>query len=359
VAVEVETDLGADTLASAYRYVAPPTITFVRGADDFSLTPEGSTSGGARLLIQGNNLAPAGAPAPRVRVDANLAQIESITGTNVIIAIVPPGTEGPADVRVENDFGQDTATDAFRYVAPRLFAADGKGVSGSLWELDPDTGAATEIGPIGYAIDAMAMSPDGVLYAVTWQSPTNAITAKLLVIDTDTGAGSEIADLQVAGTNGQQMRIDDMAFVGTELFGWSLNYARAVKVDTQTGDVDVLATNADIVTGIGEGFAADKNDTAYAQLQSANGALWDVDTVLETWTAGTNLGGVGFTGLSQPGTKSMAFLSGTLHAIVSEHDNGSEIGQNSYLVRINPATGLVSGFIQLSDSIDAIAGSEK
>lgn len=358
VDVEVANDHGTAVLEDGYRYMPPPNITLIRDADTFAFDPEGPMSGGTRLLIQGQQLAPLASAQPRVFVNDVEAQLESVSAQNLITVVTPASSvDGPVDVRVETAFGSDTVADGFRYLPRLLYAADGRGISGSLYTLDPFTGELDEIGPIGYAVDAMAMSPDGILYAVTWNNTSG--TSKLLVIDTETGEGQEVADLQVEGTNGQAMDIDDLAFAGDELYGWSNRYARAVKVDTATGDVDVLGGNASVTFGAGEGIAADKDENIVMTPQSANGFLWTLDADLEAWDEDLNLFGTGFTGMVNPHTKAMAFMDGVLYAIVLDTDGSNEQDSTAYIVRINTATGLVTGFIELDGTLDAIASTHK
>ncbi|MDJ0976510.1 MAG: IPT/TIG domain-containing protein [Planctomycetota bacterium] len=360
VDVEVANDNGTAVLEDGFRYMPGPQISLIRDADTFSFDPEGPMSGGTRLVIQGQQLAPLGAAQPRVFVNGNEAQIESVSGANLITAVTPASNvDGLVDVRVENEFGSDTAQNAFRYLPRLLYAADGRGVSGSLYTLDPFTGELDEIGAIGYAVDAMALSPDGILYATTWQSGANSTTAKLLIISTETGEGQEVADLQVVNTNGQPMRIDDLAFVGDELYGWSNQYARPVKVDTATGDVDVLGNNNDFTFGSGEGIAADADENVVMTPQSANAFLWTLDVDTEERAEDLNLFGASFTGMTNPHTKAMAFMDGTLFAVISDTDGTNEQNSTVYIARISMNTGLVTGFIELDESIDAITGITK
>lgn len=64
-----------------------------------------------------------------------------------------------------------------------------------LYTLNTATGAETSIGPIGYAVSALARRDDTTLFGITAQDDPTTGTTTLLVIDKATGAGTEVGPL--------------------------------------------------------------------------------------------------------------------------------------------------------------------
>ncbi|GMG85564.1 hypothetical protein LNKW23_47870 [Paralimibaculum aggregatum] len=95
-----------------------------------------------------------------------------------------------------------------------LYGADA--VSGELLSVDRSTGAATPIGPIGYAnIAGLAFAPDGTLYGVS-RSPGTPAVSTLVSIDTVTGAGTAVGVLNFEGVDGLAFAPDE-TFYGIDL----------------------------------------------------------------------------------------------------------------------------------------------
>jgi hypothetical protein len=90
--------------------------------------------------------------------------------------------------------------------APRLFGATGaNGVSAVLYRIDPNAGASTAIGPV--AVGATPVSITGLafhpvthgLFAVTGSQ--NSLSGHLLMIDPNSGAATDIGSLGISNTN--------------------------------------------------------------------------------------------------------------------------------------------------------------
>ncbi|MHC4500993.1 MAG: GEVED domain-containing protein, partial [Planctomycetota bacterium] len=156
----------------------------------------------------------------------------------------------------------------------------------SLYRIDPATGVATLIGPIGYnGVTGLSFAPDGTLYASAngdamygdgWKH------AILLTIDTTTGAGTLVGEISNNSLANGAGRMPDISFrANGVLYG-------------------------------------------YADAGGGGDALWTINT---TTGAGSFIGYTGYTG----GGNGMDFApNGTLYA--TPYDNRS-------LVIINPATG--------------------
>ncbi len=97
---------GTTTLASAYTYTGPPTITAVD-------PPSGDDAGGTVLTIKGSGFTESGAS---VTVGGNPAtNVSAVSGTR-ITATTPAGTAGTVPVIVTNQWGSAVLQNGFTYV---------------------------------------------------------------------------------------------------------------------------------------------------------------------------------------------------------------------------------------------------
>ena len=95
-----------------------------------------------------------------------------------------------------------------------LYAAQGSVTTTSdLYTIDPDTGAATSVGAIGFSLTGMAFRPsDGVLFGVTSNNSASN-PRSLITIDPDTGAGTLVGALGVtSGLADIAFRSDDVLY---------------------------------------------------------------------------------------------------------------------------------------------------
>src|SRR5262245_16740452 len=115
-------------------------------------------------------------------------------------------------------------------------AEGGNGVaSPRLLRVNPETGAVTAVGPIGFAVTGLAVDPTtGVLYGST---NTHSVSSpnSLVTINRQTGAGT------VVGAYGGTNVVADLTFNGTgQLFGWDEDTDDLVTIDKATGAVTVV-----------------------------------------------------------------------------------------------------------------------
>jgi len=145
VDVAVTTPIGTGTLAGAYTYLPPPTIT--------SVTPiKGSTTGGQLVTVTGANFSTdavvtlGGAPVASLSVPNNMTLTFS----------TPANVAGPADLVVATLGGRTTKTAAFTYFAPPTITTftPAQGSAGTIVTItgtnfDPDvTGDAVTFGSL-------------------------------------------------------------------------------------------------------------------------------------------------------------------------------------------------------------------
>src|SRR5439155_18502559 len=152
-----------------------------------------------------------------------------------------------------------------------LYGAE-SGTPGNLYNINPATGQATSIGPIGFGISAMAIHPTtGELYAIT--APGGAGQRNLIRIDRNTGQGRVIGNVGLGNFG-----IADMTFrADATLFAWSENSDDLIRISIDTGAGTVIA-NAGIST-FGSGLAFDAAGTLWLAGNGSSGVLRNVNPV--------------------------------------------------------------------------------
>lgn len=339
--VTVSTSGGTASLAGAFTYFPPPTVTSV--VDD-----RGSTSGGLGVTVHGTGFVVNAAGTNTVRFGDTPATAVVVVDDLTITCTTPAGSAGSASVSVSNDNGVGVLPTAFLYVVPLLYAADGRsGTSGNLYVIDVADGSATTIGPIGYPITGLAFGPDGVLYGVT---SANAPVSTLVAIDVTTGVGTAVAPLVDGGM--AQQGCTDISVVGTRLLGWgqpnkTLNQ-RVLEIDPLTGIVTDLGGGT--VGGGGNAFEADRAGVLrLVRTLTPTRTVFDVDPVTGVATLDQAL---------TPNAdviNSMAFLDGVLYCV----DSNNISSPPNDLATIDPVTGVVTKIGALPNGVDGIAGTIK
>lgn len=111
-----------------------------------------------------------------------------------------------------------------------------------LYAIDPETGAATQVGSTGTSIlriSALALSGDDVLYAVGWRPGADGETHVLVTIDLDTGAATEVGPTGLesfVGVFPQRRVMSDMTFSECgELFAYTFPGGGLATIDLETG----------------------------------------------------------------------------------------------------------------------------
>lgn len=155
-----------------------------------------------------------------------------------------------------------------------LYGADGgQGNSADLYQLDPADGSVVEnIGPTGFSVRGMAMDPTtGILYGTTSGAGTSP--GSLITIDTDTGDGTLVGDLQPSSDE----TVVDLAFTadGT-LYGWlEPTSDDLVTIDKETGEATVVGDSG--LSTFGGGTAADAAGTIWLAGEGEAGNLHTID----------------------------------------------------------------------------------
>jgi hypothetical protein len=210
VAIAVTNSIGSALLEGGYRYGGPgPVLTGVA-------PPEGSTSGGIRLVIRGQNFTPdavlsfGGIP---------LEDLEVIDATTIEGTLPPSGTTGPVDVELEQGLDVAVLPGGFTYKAHAIRIA----------------AAAAAAGQKGAPVGLLVTSPAAL----------SAVSFGFLFDE----ALLTIADISVAGT-----AADDAEFVssdidnenGTATFGMVMRFSEATPAFPSGTDVPLGSILADV-----------------------------------------------------------------------------------------------------------------
>lgn len=212
----------------------------------------------------------------------------------------------------------------------------GSGGAATLYSIDPNTGAATSIGAIGFnQVGAIDFDSSGLLYGVGNRTSDNAQV--LLQINPATGAGTEVGETTLSGN------VQDISFRNSDdtLYGYSAGNIYTFNI--ATGAATLLGSVGDgFPPGNGMAFSPldilDKADaTSLWTINQSNGSGTTV-TALTYTNAGDRVNGLDFDNAT-----------GILWASLKQG------GSNNYLATIDLLTGEVT-YIGLSQSgLDALA----
>jgi len=223
--------------------------------------------------------------------------------------------------------------------------AQGEG-PGYLYRIDPATGVATDIGPIGFnEVTAMAFNGSGTLYATGRQFGSGNWV--LLSVDTNTGIATEESPLSVPDAPGgtivrgmSSRNADDLpfVFVGSSSLG---------TLDVATGQVSLQGFGRSSTSGNGIAFSS--NDTLYHATEGP------FNTLDQTTGSDTLIGSLVFSPPADnfPRVDALDFepVTDVLYASV----NDSTFPPEFYLATIDTTTAVVNIIGQTVDGLDALA----
>jgi hypothetical protein len=318
------------------------------------LPNRGSTSGGTHVTITGLHFAHATAGATRVTIGGLDATDVTVIDDQTITAVTAgDALPGPVNVVVRNDNGTALMEEAYEYLDPVIYAADGKwGEAGNLYRIavgvkEPE---AETIGAIGYAITGLAQAPDGSLWgteATLYGTAGNS--SRLIRIDAATGAGTVVGPL-VDSINNQLNHdaVADITFVGERLLGWSEVSSSPVEIDQSTGVVTVIGT-VETPANYGNGMAARGDGTVYLAGSGVGGNLSRVNPTTGEITVGPTLDGGSYLAMA-----ALTFLENKLYG-VDNQDWGQIDEDPCDLIYIDHVTGEIETIIPLPIGVDAIS----
>jgi hypothetical protein len=226
-----------------------------------------------------------------------------------------------------------------------LYGADGAGgnPATNLYILDPATGAiVTTVGPIGFAVTGLAFHPTtGVLYGTTGRA-SPASPGFLITIDTSTGSGTLVGDLDASSDE----TAADITF-GTDgtLYGWlEPGTDSLVTIDITTGAATVVGNSG--LSTAGAALAGSGNPLILAGSEDS-GPLHLIDTGTGAATAGPTMDGTTDNDISA----SDFHQSGTLVAVRLDTSGP----RPAELITINTTTGAITVIGATVNALDAIA----
>ena len=219
-----------------------------------------------------------------------------------------------------------------------LYGATGGGGSSNLYTIDPSTGAANLIGPIGFLVSGIAFAPDRTLYG--------AGHGGFIQIDPTTGAGTFIAPINMpAGSTCSDISFapDGTLYCYNEAGdGWGI-------IDPNTGANAWIGWTGLSCCGNGMDVASDGtvyhgNEDGLNTINPLTGA----GTPLFPWTLP---GGIDPAGSYRPN----AFDFDASNMLYASLNGGSGGSGPTYLVTIDTSNGVMTLVGQTLDNLDALA----
>ena len=230
--------------------------------------------------------------------------------------------------------------------APLIYGSAYVGSTGpaTLYRISPVNGAATAIGPIGFArVGSLDFSPNGTLYGVG----SNGSTTVLITINTTTGAGTQVGSMGIANNPFQ-----DIAFRPSDgtLFGYASG--SLYTINTATGLATLVGPDGlGFPDGNGISFLGSTlyyaNQTALYTLNQSTGAATAVVSMTYPAAFGST------ENEDRPPAMKFDHTTGILWAIVV---NGtSDSAQQFSLATINIGTGVATFIGATQTGLDGLA----
>ncbi len=173
-----------------------------------------------------------------------------------------------------------------------LFGTSGAGEdnASSLYTIDPTTGVATLVGPLGFnEVVSIDFDPlTGVLYGIS-NSVGSAIAGRLITINTATGAGAVVAPV-TGPTITNNSQFSDMSFAsdGT-LYVWDAFAERLITINLTTGVAAEIGPNTLGLNGR-TGLDVDSTDTIYLKI-GRDSRIYTLDATTGAETFEVEIGG--------------------------------------------------------------------
>jgi hypothetical protein len=120
-----------------------------------------------------------------------------------------------------------------------VFAAVPKhdpGIPNFLTTIDPETGAGTEVGAIGWPVTALAFSPDGTLFGVADTSGHLVTPQALITISTASGASTIVGEPSAILPGQELSDVEALSFAPNgSLFGVRMDSGQLLRINTTDG----------------------------------------------------------------------------------------------------------------------------
>ena len=221
----------------------------------------------------------------------------------------------------------------------------------TLYSVNPATGAATTIGPIGFErCGGMDFDATGTLFA-TAERNDGSDTAVLITIDPKTGAGTEIGEIAINDTFFDVSFRNSDGILFTSIYG--PHCVALGTINTETGMGTYIGDT--ITCDPGNAIAFSSTDILFHCDADDNGTIDTLDQVTGQATFVTPL--IFPDSLTSPVVNAMDFHpnSGVLFATVKDNIGTPGHGDPKYLTTIDTETGVVTIVGQTETDLDAIA----
>lgn len=260
---------------------------------------------------------------------------KQLRGASASFAPVPGGTVNVGDIVARSG---------------RLFGVSFNGPTGpsTLYSIDPATGAATAVGPIGFlGISAMDADASGTLYAVG-RRPSDRRSV-LITVNTTTGAGTEVGLTNVENL-GFGDSVADISFRNSDgvLFAYLEAGDALGVINKATGAATVIGRSQTSCCGNGMAFSP-----ADVLFHSNDHSL---HTLNQTTGLATLVAPMGFPPPSNDFWRisSMDYQPGT-NVLYGSLFLGSGTSRQGFLVTVNTSTGALTVIGQTTAAVDGLA----
>jgi hypothetical protein len=288
-----------------------------------------------------------------------LATLDVVTGDVVNIGLSANGLDGLAWVADCDDADPCTVDQCLSPVTEcALFGAAHAGPSSpsTLYRIDPYTGSALTVGPIGFdKVGGLDFQPvTGTLFGVARRA-SDAVDI-LITVDPSTGTGTEVGPLvNTLAAGGSHFDLSFRNYDG-RLFLTAFSpinpCVSLFEVDPLTGMASEIGDTTTCGPGNALGFTTD--DTLQLTLGDTNEGLYTVDQQTGAATLGAPLSYLGFPALQRPRTNAMDADPCAARTFVAVNDGSGGAGPN-YLATLDTSTGEILHVGRSVDGLDALA----
>jgi hypothetical protein len=341
-AVTVFNEAGAIMSDVSFTYNDLPVIT---GID----IDTGSAAGGLEVTVTGSGFSAFDA-------GTNTVEIGGTEGTNVDVdsdteLSFDTGAHSGApfeflDLSVSNANGTAVLAESFRYLKPGLLAAQNSQVAIEgvhLMYIDPANGDTISLGLIGggtmdRGISGMQPTGDGLMYASASRQFSGCCGRILITFDPLDPATTTTIGPQRNSVTSSDRALQDLAVVGTTLYGINESSRRLVSVNTTNGEYtdiganQIGSTRPSSLTPDGNGgiYWARRSNNPLRILNVANGTFTDLATLQGD---GNKFGG-------------LAIFNNVLYGVT--------VDTPAALMVINPNTGVLQEIGELPAGLDSL-----
>lgn len=337
VDVEVASQSGYVTVPAGFRYNATPVVLSI-------VPPVGRSAGGTAITITGRGFQTDEAGVPTLTLGGATAtnvQLVSDTMLTATTGISAPGT--PAferrDVTLTNANGMAVLASSFGVTAPGMLAIERGDGQSRIFHIDLATKRVTTVNAATRKLIGCAISPAGVLFAMTGQGSDSI--HQLVTVEPLTGEVTVVGPLVTA--DNLRHSISAIAFIGNTLYGTDTGCCapskQAVTIDQASGRVTLLGNQNPLSQG---NAIAAKDGTSLYYANNSAGILYSLDINTSGITPGPTL-----TGSFSPNTvQGMVQINDVLYL--------GERSTPSTVLTVDKNSGVMTPFVSMPSAINGL-----